>query len=130
MNSSWAHGTSPVYAANGMSPLIPHPKTDPSVAAVPSLKVNNNPLEYWTTYDAPAYTKLMEDYERMIEAPGAADVPLGAVFPAEAFEELTNLMRASGWEGVDEVCAIWPGELSQKLIVSGFLKDKDIGSKR
>ena len=92
--------------------------------------VNNNPLEYWTTYDSPGYMQLMVDVERMIDNPGDRDVPLGTIFPA--FEDLTTRMAAVEGlnEGVDEVRAIWESDLSKRPLVSGFLKDKAIGSKR
>ena len=92
--------------------------------------VNNNPLEYWTTYDSPGYMQLMVDVERMIDNPGDRDVPLGTIFPA--FEDLTTRMAAVEGlnEGVDEVRAIWESDLSKRSLVSGFLKDKAIGSKR
>ena len=55
--------------------------------------VNNNPLEYWTTYDSPGYMQLMVDVERMIDSPGERDdVPLGTIFPA--FEDLATRMAA------------------------------------
>lgn len=50
-------------------------------SAVGPLQVNNNPLEYWTTYDAPEYQQLMVDLETLIEAPGDRDVPLASFFP-------------------------------------------------
>ena len=93
--------------------------------------VNNNPLEYWTTYDSPGYMQLMVDVERMIDSPGERDdVPLGTIFPA--FEDLATRMAAVEGlnEGVDEVRAIWESDLSKRPLVSGFLKDKAIGSKR
>ena len=36
--------------------------------------VNNNPLEYWTTYDHPDYTQLMVSVEQLIDSPGDRDV--------------------------------------------------------
>merc|ERR1711865_868645 len=39
-------------------------------------------------------------------------------------------MTALEWEGVNEVVELWDSDLKQRPIVSGFLKDKDIGSKR
>jgi len=92
--------------------------------------VNNNPLEYWTTYDAPAYKQLMDDMEAFVEAPAERDVPLEQVFPAAMFDELIGLMSGLEWEGVDEVVALWNSDLKSRLIVSGFMKDKEIGSKR
>ena len=92
--------------------------------------INNNPLEYWTTYDAPAYTQLMVDVENMIDAPGDRDVPLGSIFPQAAVDELMALMRGVGFEGVDEVAANWESDMKARTLVAGFLKDKALGSKR
>ena len=92
--------------------------------------INNNPLEYWTTYDALAYKQLMDDMETLIEDPAIRDVPLEQVLPADVFDELIALMAALNWEGVDEVVKLWNSDLKQRPIVSGFLKDKAIGSKK
>lgn len=92
--------------------------------------MNNNPLEYWTTYDAPAYKQLMMDIEGLLDAPGDRDVPLRAVFPAWAMAELCAAMSAVGWDGVDEVFTLWDADLAARPFVSGFLKDKLLGAKR
>ena len=107
--------------------------TDPSILKVATWNiaaVNNNPMEYWTTYDAPEYTQLMQDIESMIDAPGDRDVFMSEVFPQAAVDDLCGLMRGAGWEGVDEVAALWASDLSKRPIVTGFLKDKGLGSKR
>jgi len=93
--------------------------------------INNNPFEYWITYDEnPHYVKLMEDIENFIENPGDKDVPVGEVFTSEMFEALKKLMEQQGWEGLDVVSRMWEEDYSKRKIVSEFLKDKDIGSKR
>lgn len=92
--------------------------------------INNNPLEYWTTYDAPAYKILMEAVEDLIEAPGDRDVPLGSFFSTAAVDEMATRMASLGWEGVDEVRALWLSDYSTRPMISGFLKDTTLGSKR
>lgn len=93
--------------------------------------INNNPLEYWTTYDHPDYKALMVAVEEMVESPADRDVTLGSIFPASAVEELAGRMnKLEGFDGVAEVLEIWRNDFSQRPIVSGFLKDKVIGSKR
>ena len=39
-------------------------------------------------------------------------------------------MRDLGYEGVDEICQLWVDDLSSRPIISGFFKDKSLGSKR
>ena len=92
--------------------------------------VNNNPLEYWVDYENPAYRELMLGVEQTMLEPGERDVPLGSIFPEEAFQRLTGKMRDLGYEGVDEVCQMWVNDLSSRPIISGFFKDKSLGSKR
>ena len=92
--------------------------------------INNNPLEYWTTYDHPDYKALMVAVEEMVESPADRDVTLGSIFPASAVEELAG--RMNKLEGFDVLLRFWKygGMIGQRPIVSGFLKDKVIGSKR
>jgi hypothetical protein len=72
----------------------------------------------------------MDNVESMIESPGDKDVPLSQVFPAAAFDELATAMRRIGWDGVDEIVALWATDYSARPLVTGFLKDKDLGAKR
>jgi len=93
--------------------------------------INNNPFEYWVTYDEnPAYVKLMEDVENFIENPGEKDVPVGEVFTQDMFNTLKARMEKQGWTGLDVVARMWEEDYSKRKIVSEFLKDKGIGSKR
>lgn len=92
--------------------------------------VNNNPFEYWITHDDPLYAKLMADVEGFIEEPGDRDVAVGEVLDQDMLKELVDLMKAESWEGVDVVEKMWDEDYSKRKIVSGFLKDKGIGSKR
>eukprot|EP00965_Chrysotila_dentata_P205927 6183241-Pleurochrysis_carterae.AAC.3 len=39
-------------------------------------------------------------------------------------------MEKEGWPGVAETESMWKDDLSQRRIVSGFMKDKTIGDKR
>jgi len=93
--------------------------------------INNNPFEYWITYDEnPKYVKLMEDVENFIENTGEADIPVSEVFTSEMFAALKEKMEKQGWEGLDVVTRMWEEDYSKRKIVSEFLKDRDIGSKR
>ena len=46
------------------------------------------------------------------------------------FEKLKASMAAQGWAGIDAVEEVWESDLASRPIVSGFLKDKEIGAKR
>jgi len=94
--------------------------------------INNNPFEYWITHSDPIYRKLMDDVESFIEEPKERDVPVEAVFKPEMYQELRELMaQEEGWEAhLDALDKVWHDDLKGRPIVSGFLKDKSIGSKR
>jgi hypothetical protein len=93
--------------------------------------VNNNPFEYWVTHDDAAYLQLMQDVQAFIDAPTPEqDVEVAAVFPDAIFEELASVMATEGWTGVIETRTLWQNEYSKRRIISGFMKDKQIGAKR
>lgn len=92
--------------------------------------VNNNPFEYWITHKDVAYDKLMGDVENFIEAPGDRDIPVSEVFSDRCFAELLELMRLEDWPNLHIVQRLWKEEYRDRRIISGFLKDKDIGFKR
>ena len=66
----------------------------------------------------------------LIDAPGERDVPVRSVFTQPMFEKLKASMAAQGWAGIDAVEEVWESDLASRPIVSGFLKDKEIGAKR
>ena len=61
--------------------------------------INNNPFEYWITYNEP-YEKLMSDVEVFLEAPGDRDVPVSHVFDESMFSQLDGRMQNVGWDSV------------------------------
>jgi hypothetical protein len=92
--------------------------------------VNNNPFEYWITHDDDAYNLLMDNVQSFIDEPGERDVPVDTVFTAEMFGELASEMASVGMEGLDTVAAMWEKDYQKRNIISGFMKDKEIGNKR
>lgn len=93
--------------------------------------VNNNPFEYWVSHDDPAYLRLMNDVQEFIDSPSNdQDVEVRSVFPDALFEELASMMSAEGWGGIEETRKLWRDDFSQRKIMSGFLKDKQLGAKR
>ena len=92
--------------------------------------INNNPFEYWLTHPDATYAELMSGVQEFIEAPGENDVVVGEVFTSKMFDQLNGLMdRMEGWGCAEEVRAAYEA-LADRKIVSGFLKDADLGSKR
>jgi len=90
--------------------------------------INNNPFEYWLTIEEnPEYEDLMVKVEGFIDAPGDFDVSVDSVFTEEMFEKLEKRMEAATWDSVRDY---WNNNLRHRKIVSGFLKDPMIGSKR
>jgi len=92
--------------------------------------VNNNPFEYWITHSEPAYNGLMEGVQGFLDAPGELDVPIKEVFRESMAQELFALMEKEGWDGVAETKAQWESNFAPRKMVSGFMQDKEIGSKR
>ena len=92
--------------------------------------VNNNPFEYWITHSDAGYTQLMAGIEEFVDEPGSLDVPVSDIFTEVMFEDLKQAMLAEGWTGVPETEKQWNENYKSRTIISGFLKDKDIGAKR
>jgi len=109
-------------------PPLSRPPGGLTVASWNIAAINNNPFEYWVSHDDARYAKLMADFEAFIVAPGARDVPVGEVFTQ--YEELAQSMSSAGWTGLEAVSQMWKSDLSQRRIVSEFLTDKSLGSKR
>ena len=61
---------------------------------------------------------------------GDRDVPVSSFFSDAWFAELRSLMEAEGWEGLDRIEQLWKEDYGQRNIISGFLRDKNIGHKR
>ena len=99
-----------------------------SVATWNIAAINNNPFEYWLTIeDKPEYDRLMTDIEQFIESPGEKDVPVHTVFTDDMFGKLESRINSVGW---DSVRTYWEKEYRDRKIVSQFLKDPLLGSKR
>jgi len=69
----------------------------------------------------------MTDIEAFLEQPGEKDVPVSAVFTEEMFGQLEKRMDGVGW---DNVRSYWDGDFKNRKIISGFMKDPLLGSKR
>ena len=90
--------------------------------------INNNPFEYWITYEGnPAYDQLMLNVEQFLENPGEKDVHVSQVFTDAMFTELDAKFVEVGWSSVK---SYWDGDFKNRKIVSEFMKDPLLGSKR
>jgi len=98
--------------------------------------VNNNPFEYWISYDDPLYLELMQGVECFLDDPQGDDVEVSTIFTESMFQELMALCAQEGMPGLSEVENMWCGDeegslhLSKRRIVTEFIKDKTLGSKR
>mmetsp|Transcript_8717 Transcript_8717/g.22445 ORF Transcript_8717/g.22445 Transcript_8717/m.22445 type:complete len:522 (-) Transcript_8717:110-1675(-) len=93
--------------------------------------VNNNPFEYWVTHDDESYLTLMTDVQAFIDAPTPEqDVEVGSIITDAIFDDLLAEMVKLGWAGVEETRKEWVDNYSKRRIISGFLKDKQVGAKR
>ena len=90
--------------------------------------INNNPFEYWITYEGnPAYDVLMVNVENFLENPGEKDVPVSQVFTDAMFSELDAKLVGVGWSSVK---SYWDSDFENRKIVTEFMKDPKLGSKR
>lgn len=93
--------------------------------------INNNPFEYWITYDKDdSYDRLMGHVSNFMRNPQHGDVPVHQVFTDKMYDELELQMQKAGWSGLDAVREIWTNDYRGRNIISGFLKDDIIGKKR
>jgi hypothetical protein len=53
--------------------------------------INNNPFEYWITYEDADYNHLMAKVQDFINDPGENDVPVESVFTQAMFDEVRTL---------------------------------------
>ena len=99
-----------------------------SIATWNVAAINNNPFEYWITYDEnPEYERIMTKIEEFLESPGEKDLPVSNVFTEEMFGQLQEQMDKVGWGSVK---SYWNNDFKNRKIVSGFMKDPLLGSKR
>lgn len=90
--------------------------------------INNNPFEYWITYkENPEYEQMMINIEKFLENPGDKDLPVKSVFTEEMFAKLDARLTGAGWTSVR---SYWEKDFRDRKIVSGFVKDPLLGSKR
>mmetsp|Transcript_34118 Transcript_34118/g.82060 ORF Transcript_34118/g.82060 Transcript_34118/m.82060 type:complete len:721 (+) Transcript_34118:677-2839(+) len=90
--------------------------------------INNNPFEYWITYkENPDYEQLMIDIEKFLEEPADKDVAVKDVFTEDMFTKLDTRLTGVGWTSVR---SYWESDFQNRKIVSGFMKDPLLGSKR
>ena len=99
-----------------------------SIATWNIAAINNNPFEYWITYDEnPAYEKIMSNIEDFLERPGEKDVTVSSVFTQDMFGKLQQRMNDVGWDSIQNY---WDNDFKNRKIVSEFMKDPLLGSKR
>lgn len=114
-------------AANGMAAMAAAGRrltvTTWNIAAI-----NNNPFEYWITMkENPDYESLMINIENFLETPGGNDVVVSEVFTDGMFNQLHDQMDQIGWPSVR---SYWENDFKNRKVISEFMKDKKLGSKR
>ena len=93
--------------------------------------INNNPFEYWITYNEdPSYERLMTDISSFIDAPGTRDVEVSTVFTDAMARSLFQKFTDYNLVGVKETIALWNQDFKNRKIISEFIKDGLIGKKR
>jgi hypothetical protein len=94
--------------------------------------INNNPFEYWITMPGQRYNALMQKVAKAITTPESSglDVPVSSIFTDEMFDQLKEKLSAAGIEHLDDMTKYWQDNFRGRKVISEFLKDKAIGSKR
>lgn len=95
--------------------------------------INNNPWEYYMDpHPDGAYATLMVGLQEAMtgEGSGVKDVEVSSVFTKEMADSLFGRMRDVGFEYVDETSALWESSFGSRKMISEFLADGEIGSKR
>ena len=93
--------------------------------------INNNPFEYWITYDKDkSYEKIMSDVSNFIKSPGNLDIPVNSIVTDTMFDELFTHMTELKWENLEKVKDIWNNDYKKRKIISEFLTDSTLGKKR
>ena len=68
----------------------------------------------------PEYNSLMKKVSDFIASPSAdKDIKISKIFTDKMFDQLSNQMKAVGWEGVDEVKTIWEDDYRNRKSISG-----------
>lgn len=91
--------------------------------------INNNPFEYWITYEgegSEAYGSLMDSISDFLSKPGNKDVVVSTIFTDDMFDTLLDKLP---FDGLEEVREYWK-DLKKRTIVEGVLKDASLGAKR
>lgn len=101
-----------------------------SVASWNIAAINNNPFEYWITYENEDYVQLMNEVQKFIQAPGEKDVAMEDVFTQDMYSQLEQRMEKQGWKDLDKVREHWELQFKDRKIISEFLTDKILGQKR
>jgi hypothetical protein len=69
----------------------------------------------------------MNSIQEFIENPGDSDIPVSDVFTEKMFGELETRMNEAGWGNVR---SYWDSDYKNRKIISQFMKDESLGSKR
>jgi len=120
-------GSSTFYSAGAIKPSD---STELHTLTWNIAAINNNPFEYWITWENEGYVNLMADISKSMTTPGSLDVTVKDVFTETMFSELKNEMAAIGFTGIDQVDFLWRNEYKDRRIISDFLKDPLLGKKR
>ena len=93
--------------------------------------INNNPFEYWITYDEdPSYERLMKDISTFIDNPDVRDVEVNKVFTDAMALSLFRKLSEYRVVGINETVNLWNKDFRNRKIISEFIKDGLIGKKR
>ena len=69
----------------------------------------------------------MSDVESFLESPGDRDIRVSDVFADDMFTKLEKRMLGCGWPSIR---SHWDGDFRNRKIISEFMKDSLLGSKR
>lgn len=121
------------------SPVVSSPSAAGSLKAATwnMAAINNNPFEYWVTYEGDggqAYYDLMDKISEFLSDPGDGDVAVSTIFTDDMFRELSSMMMQGSVATDEELETVkneyWDSDYAQRKIVQDILKDPVLGAKR
>jgi hypothetical protein len=91
--------------------------------------INNNPFEFWISYNDPSYDDMMKAVENFI-GDRQNDRPIQELFTNEMFYGLRSEFEKLDVQGLSALEDIWNLDFRNRWSFSEFLQDSAIGDKR
>ena len=109
--------------------MPPQIEMEMSIHRPHSATLSHAPACPWPSRDPPRSTGPNPTRPDRDRCAGERDVPVSEVFTPAMWAELKALMTTQGWD-VAATEQLWASDFAGRKIISGFMKDKELGEKR